>query len=552
MFKSYNFRQNAILDFIENYPGVASSAIVSHIARILPGKASRPTVLRDIELLLTDGAITKSGLGRSTRYYAPSAIKHGGKSYQEKDRMLVNVLDESGNITDLKKTKAQVHAEHLWHQEVAVFIINNRGQILLQKRSNNVHFKKGKYGMVANHVGAGQTLVDALLIKACEEIGVELNKNDIRFLTMLRRDEEQEKRITYFYYAKLDIKDKDLRLDPFLASGYKWFDFDELQELMLTDDSSVVFRNTPEYIKIFGELSKIVRRGKTTARKKGKEFILIEAQDGVFLPGVIHHAKKPTKRVAIHIHGTGGNFFKTDYLADIAAELNYRGIDFISVDNRGREQAAIIYKKSGGKSERVISGAIYENFDESIYDVLGAAEYAKAEGYTDICLIGQSLGTVKIMHYVLTYGDVKNIILAAPVDMVSRFRARVGGEFDALLAKAARNVKNGKPDELITPEFSSLKCATTFRYNCNADLFRLEKHRDAKLLSFDGNVGIIIGMKDHTLEKDWSADHLKGRFKQIFKNADPEFKFIDNADHMFKGYEKQLARAIAECIAVFS
>ena len=92
------------------------------------------------------------------------------ESYQEKDKMLLKVLDDNGNVTDLEATKQEVHEKHLWHQEVAIFIINNEGKILLQKRSNNVHYNNGKYGMIANHVGANQSLVDAILQKAREEI----------------------------------------------------------------------------------------------------------------------------------------------------------------------------------------------------------------------------------------------------------------------------------------------------------------------------------------------------------------------------------------------
>ena len=62
------------------------------------------------------------------------------ESYQEKDKMLLKVLDEDGNVTNIEKTKKEVHDEHLWHQEVAIFIINSEGKILLQKRSNNVHY----------------------------------------------------------------------------------------------------------------------------------------------------------------------------------------------------------------------------------------------------------------------------------------------------------------------------------------------------------------------------------------------------------------------------
>ena len=197
------------------------------------------------------------------------------ESYQEKDKMLIKVLDENGNITNTEMTKKEVHEKHLWHQEVAIFIINKEGKILLQKRSNNVNYNKGKWGMVANHVGLNQSLVDALIEKAHEEIGYDINPNDIRYLTMLKRNEEREQRFTYFYYIKTDIKDEDINLNNYLAIDKKWFDFQELQELMLNNSNEVVFKNTPEYINIFGELSKIIKRQNTTFQNKEKEFIII-------------------------------------------------------------------------------------------------------------------------------------------------------------------------------------------------------------------------------------------------------------------------------------
>ena len=42
--------------------------------------------------------------------------------------MLLKVLDEDGNVTNLEKTKKEVHDEHLWHQEVAIFIINSENE----------------------------------------------------------------------------------------------------------------------------------------------------------------------------------------------------------------------------------------------------------------------------------------------------------------------------------------------------------------------------------------------------------------------------------------
>jgi hypothetical protein len=94
-------------------------------------------------------------------------------------------------------------------------------------------------------------LLDSLIEKAKEEIGYEINPSDIRYLTVLKRNDEREQRFTYFYYIKTDIKDSEIKLNKYLATDKKRFDFYELQELMLTDSEKVVFKNTPEYINIF-------------------------------------------------------------------------------------------------------------------------------------------------------------------------------------------------------------------------------------------------------------------------------------------------------------
>ena len=340
------------------------------------------------------------------------------ESYQEKDKMLLKVLDENGTITNIEATKKEVHEKHLWHQEVAIFIINEDGKILLQKRSNNVHYNNGKWGMIANHVGSDQSLVDALLQKAIEEIGYEMNPTDIRYLTMLKRNEEREQGFTYFYYIKTNINDADIQLNPYLATDKKWFDFYELQELMLTNSDEIVFKNTPAYINIFGELSKIIKGVNTNKEFRKKEFIILNTEDGCFLPGLIQHSDTKTKSIIIFIHGSGGNFFKSDYYEDMFEEFNYYGYDFMISNNRGSEQFFRLHRKNNGVSETIKAGNIYENFDDSIYDVAAAVDYAKDMGYEDIILVGQSLGTLKVQYYVEHVGDIHKIILLSPVPTV--------------------------------------------------------------------------------------------------------------------------------------
>lgn len=470
------------------------------------------------------------------------------ESYQEKDKMLLKVLDEFGNITDVEATKKEVHEKHLWHQEVAIFIINDKGKILLQKRSNNVHYNNGKYGMIANHVGVNQTLVDALIQKAKEEINYDINPNDIRYLTMLKRNDEREQRFTYFYYIKTNIKDEEITLNKYLATDKKWFDFYELQELMLTNSEEVVFKNTPEYINIFGELSKIIKDVNTNKIAKQKEFIILNTEDGCFLPGLIQHSDKATKSIIIFIHGSGGNFFKANYYDDMFEEFNYHGYDFMISNNRGSEQFFRLHRKNKGATETIKAGNIYENFDDSIYDVAAAINYAKELGYRDIILIGQSLGTLKVQYYCEQIGDINKVILLSPVDMVSRFRFRVKEQYEELVEKSKELVLFGKPYEMVTEEFSALKISSTMAIGSKADLFKLEEERNIdKPLNYKGFVSIIAGSSEHVY-KGWNMEYVENRFKERFKNAKFHFYVIPNSTHDYHGHEKQISKLIIDSI----
>lgn len=46
-----------------------------------------------------------------------------------------DVLNEKGTYTGEIELREKCHKEGLWHKAVVVFIINSKGQVLLQKRS---------------------------------------------------------------------------------------------------------------------------------------------------------------------------------------------------------------------------------------------------------------------------------------------------------------------------------------------------------------------------------------------------------------------------------
>lgn len=48
-----------------------------------------------------------------------------------------DILSEKGKYVGRVESREKCHKEGLWHKAVTLFIINNRKQVLLQKRSQN-------------------------------------------------------------------------------------------------------------------------------------------------------------------------------------------------------------------------------------------------------------------------------------------------------------------------------------------------------------------------------------------------------------------------------
>ena len=64
----YNKRQESILAFIKEREKVSRKEIESYVSSVFPDRSSRITVLRDLELLIADGLVQKTGKARGTAY----------------------------------------------------------------------------------------------------------------------------------------------------------------------------------------------------------------------------------------------------------------------------------------------------------------------------------------------------------------------------------------------------------------------------------------------------------------------------------------------------
>lgn len=94
-----------------------------------------------------------------------------------------DVLNEFGEFTGEIATREECHKKGLWHRAVYAFIIDDKGNVLLQKRSRNKKLWPNLWDVtVGGHVASGEFGRQALIREAKEEIGIEVEDKDIKYL----------------------------------------------------------------------------------------------------------------------------------------------------------------------------------------------------------------------------------------------------------------------------------------------------------------------------------------------------------------------------------
>ncbi len=94
-----------------------------------------------------------------------------------------DVCTPGGIPTGRSVHRSQAHREGLWHRSSHLWLVNSRGQILLQRRHPAKETDPGRWDIaVAGHLSAGQTPLDALVREAREELGLVLEPAQLTFL----------------------------------------------------------------------------------------------------------------------------------------------------------------------------------------------------------------------------------------------------------------------------------------------------------------------------------------------------------------------------------
>lgn len=147
----------------------------------------------------------------------------------------IDVLTEFGEFTGLTSTLNECHEKGYWHRAVFCLIINDNGNILLQKRSSNKKLWPNKWDVtVGGHVKSGEFGLQALKRECKEELGLDVSHDDIKFLlssiSRYNKNGYVNNHFDEFYLISSNANINEMWLQKTEVSEVKWFTQNELLE----------------------------------------------------------------------------------------------------------------------------------------------------------------------------------------------------------------------------------------------------------------------------------------------------------------------------------
>lgn len=157
-----------------------------------------------------------------------------------------DVLDENGNKKGEIKLREKVHSDGDWHRGTIIFVVNSKGEIVLQKRSANKDSNPNMWTVSASgHLSAGDNSYQAAKRELEEELGIKDNNKQLEYLFTVKEQQRPKKgfidnEFLDVYLLNIDIDIENVTIQKEEVSEVKFVSYKELQEMVKNKDKTLV------------------------------------------------------------------------------------------------------------------------------------------------------------------------------------------------------------------------------------------------------------------------------------------------------------------------
>ena len=167
----------------------------------------------------------------------------------------IDVLDERRNKVGIVRNRELVYKNGDWHKTVHIWLINSKNELLIQKRAKDKQTFPNLWAIsIAGHVISGETSIEAALREIKEEIGIDVNPNDLKLIFTIKRIQEYKNGFLHVhddvYLFKYDLDLYNTKIQKEELTDIRFINYKELEEQLINKDPSFV-PFTEEHEKLF-------------------------------------------------------------------------------------------------------------------------------------------------------------------------------------------------------------------------------------------------------------------------------------------------------------
>ena len=155
---------------------------------------------------------------------------------------LVDIVDENNNLTGEVEERLVAYTKGLWRRTVSCWIMNKKGEVLLQKRTANKLSNPNKWAKTGGQVDSGETVEEAIFREVKEELGIEIPKEQIKVVD-IHKSSDKNRRFAYNFVFVVDYKIEDFKLQKEEVAEVKYVTIEDMELVKKNNDANYTFCN---------------------------------------------------------------------------------------------------------------------------------------------------------------------------------------------------------------------------------------------------------------------------------------------------------------------
>jgi ADP-ribose pyrophosphatase YjhB (NUDIX family) len=113
---------------------------------------------------------------------------------------------------------------------VACYLVLLKNNKVLLLRRYNTGYEDGNYGLISGHVESNESIRSAIVREAKEEVGIEVNPNDLSFIRVVHRKFTEDRIYIDFFFSTKCWTGQPSNLEPLKCDEILWVDIENIPD----------------------------------------------------------------------------------------------------------------------------------------------------------------------------------------------------------------------------------------------------------------------------------------------------------------------------------